>query len=372
LKPKFLINCIPLLTPLTGIGRYTYEISKYLKDENYFEMNYFYGYYSNQFIDDVTNNNVKNLNILISKVPSLKKMFRKIVYTFGRYYSPSYELYWQPNFIPIDGVKAKKVVTSVHDFSFILHREFHPKERIEYFDKYFFKNIYQSSVIITGSEFSKKEIMDRLTFKEDAIKVIYHGINHNIFKIYNDINLSFDIPKKFILSVGSIEPRKNLLGLLNAYNLLKNSIKAQYKLILVGFKGWDNTQVMELIDANKENIHYLGFISDEELAKVYNLAECFVFPSFYEGFGLPPLEAMACATPVVASNATSIPEICADAAIYCNPYDINDIKEKIELVLGDVALQKNMIQKGLKRVAEFTWEKSANEHLKVFKEVLQN
>ena len=372
MKPKILIDSISLLSSLTGIGRYTYEISKYLKDKDDLELNYFYGYYSNQFIDDVTSTNVKTLKSFISKAPLLKKVVRKIIYTIGKYYSPTYDLYWQPNFIPNDGIKAKYVVTSVHDFSFILHRDFHPKERIDYFDKYFFKNIYQSSMIITGSEYSKQEILERLDFKEDKIKVIYHGINHSIFKRYDEVNLNFEIPEKFILSVGSIEPRKNLLGLLNAYNLLHSDIKSEYKLVLVGFKGWGNSEIMELINTNQENIHYLGFITDEELAKVYNLASCFVFPSFYEGFGLPPLEAMACGTPVIASNSTSIPEVCADAATYCDPYDVNDIKVKIELLLSDVSLQNEMIQKGFKRAGEFTWEKSANQHLKVFKEVLQS
>jgi glycosyltransferase involved in cell wall biosynthesis len=202
--------------------------------------------------------------------------------------------------------------------------------------------------------------------------VIYHGINHSIFKIYDDLKLPFELPKKFIFSVGSIEPRKNLLGLLRAYNDLSEQTRFEYKLVLAGFKGWENKEIMELITKNKQNIHYLGFIDDSELAKVYNLASLFVFPSFYEGFGLPPLEAMACGTPVVSSNLTSMPEVCQDAAIYCDPYDIVDIKQKIELVLGDETIQKELINKGLKRASEFSWQKSAQSHLAVFKEVIES
>ncbi len=372
MKPKILVDSISLLSSLTGIGRYTYEICNNVKNKDDFEVNYFYGYYSDKFIDDMQKSNIKSLKSFISKVPLFKRVVRKIINITTKYYAPSYDLYWQPNFIPNDGIKANKIVTSVHDFSFILHRDFHPKERVDYFEKYFLKNIYNSDIIITGSQYSKEEILERLDFNEDKVKVIYHGINHSIFKLYDDRKVNFDIPKNFILSVGSIEPRKNLLGLLKAYNLFSDDMKLKYKLVLVGFKGWENIEIMDIVNKNKENICYLGFINDEELAKVYNLASCFIFPSFYEGFGLPPLEAMACGTPVVSSNLTSMPEVCLDAAIYCNPYDIYDIKDKIELVLNDTDLQNKLILKGLNRAGKFTWDKSAKEHMDLFKEVLKN
>ncbi len=370
MKPKILIDSIALLSPLTGIGRYTYEIAKEIHKVDHFNLNYYYGYYSKHLLETSKPNNLKTLKSIVSKSQILKKITRKIIAVSSKLFTPTYDLYWQPNFIPNNGIKAKRIVTSVHDFSFILHRDFHPKERIEYFDTYFYKNIVRSDMIITGSEYSKQEILQRLDFKEDKVKVIYHGIDHNLFKIYKNPRVEFEIPSKFILSVGSIEPRKNLLGLLKAYDILDEDLKKEYKLVLVGFKGWENKEIMNIVNDNKENIHYLGFVNDEELAKVYNLASLFVFPSFYEGFGLPPLEAMACGTPVVSSNLTSIPEVCVDAAMYCDPYDMEDIKNKIELVLSDENLQNGMIQKGIKRAKHFTWEKSAKEHMKVFEKVL--
>ena len=372
MKLKVLIDSISLLSPLTGIGRYTYEIAKYIKNNNNFETSYFYGYYSRKLIHPSDNKDIKNIKSLISKNRYMKKVARKIIITCGKIAAPKYDIYWQPNFIPNQAIKTNKVISSVHDFSFILHKDFHPKERIEYFEKYFFKNIIRSDAIITGSEFSKQEILERLNFEEKDIHVIYHGIEHNLFKIKNNLEVNFYLPEKFIFSVSSIEPRKNLLGLLTAYDLLEDNLKVRYKLVLAGFKGWENKEIMALIDKNKENIYYLGFISDNELVKVYNLATCFVFPSFYEGFGLPVLESMACGTPVICSNTTSLPEVGGDAVVYCNPYDINDIKNKIELVLNDENLQKEMIKKGLERAKLFSWEKSAFEHIKVFEEVLSN
>lgn len=372
MKPKLIVDSISLLSSLTGIGRYTYEISKYLKSQNEFELNFFYGYPSKKLLEPSDKSEVKNLKSVITKIPLVKKIARKLISTLSKLFTQTYDIYWQPNFIPTSGIKSRKIITSIHDFSAILYKGFHSKELIEHFENNFYKNIYRSDIIITGSIFTKKEILERLDFEEEQVKVVYHGIDHSLFKVYDDLSVSFKLPKNFILSVGSIEPRKNLLGLLKAYDSLDKDTKNEYKLVLAGFKGWENKEIMDIINSNKTNITYLGFISDIELAKVYNLASLFVYPSFYEGFGLPPLEAMACGTPVVCSDSSSLPEVGGDAVMYCDPYDINDIKVKIELVLSNEDLQKELITKGISRAKLFTWEKSAKEHLAIFEEVLES
>ena len=370
MKIKIIVDSISLLSALTGIGRYTNEVSNYLKEDSKFEASFFYGYHSKNLISKSKKSNVKNLKTLIVKNKLLKNIAREISNTMSKLFSPTYDIYWQPNFIPNLSIKSKYTVTSVHDFSFIIHNNFHTKEKIEYFQDKFFQNIYKSDMIITGSNFTKQEILERLNFTSERVKVIYHGIDHDLFKIYKDTSVSFELPSKFIFIVGSIEPRKNLIGLLKAYDSIDKKLKNEYKLVLAGFKGWENKEVMELINSNKEDIHYLGYISDIELAKTYNLASLFVYPSFYEGVGLPPLESMACGTPVICSSTTSLPEVGGDAVIYCDPYDIEDIKFQIELVLNDKVLQKDMIKNGLERVKQFTWEKSANKHMQVFEELI--
>lgn len=365
-EDKILVDSISLLFPLTGIGRYTYEVSKQLEEDNSLLIEYFYGYYSKKLIKPSSSKEIKGLKSFISKKPMIKKMVRKILLSYVHLFSKSYELYWQPNFIPNSGIKAKKIVTTVHDFSFILYRDFHPKERIEYFEKYFFNNLDRSDMIITGSEYTKREILKYTKFKEDKIVVIYHGIDHNLFKVYQKIELGFDLPSKFILSVGSIEPRKNLLRLLKAYQGLPLEIKDEYKLLLVGFSGWENSEIISLIKELEEYVQYLGFISDEELAQVYNLATLFVYPSLYEGFGLPVLEAMACGTAVVSSGLSSLPEVGGDAPLYCDPYSITDIQEKIVSTLADSSKRDSMVEKGLAQAQKFSWQKSAQEHKRVF------
>ncbi len=372
MKPKIVIDTLSLLSPLTGIGKYTYEVSNILKDNSNIDIDYFYGYYSKELIEPTTHQGVKNLKSLISRFPFIKKMARKALFISSRIFATNYDLYWQPNFIPNRGIKAKKIITTIHDFSFLIYRDFHSKEKLSYFDNNFLTNIYRSSMIITGSNYTKQEILDRLNFKEEKIRVIYHGIDHNLFKIYRDTQLDFRLPNKFILSVGSIEPRKNLIGLLKAYSLLDKSIKDEYKLILVGFKGWENSEIMELIEKNSKYIEYLGFITNRDLAKVYNLATCFIYPSFYEGFGLPVAEAMACGTPVISSNSSSLLEVGGDAVLYCNPYSIKDIKEKIERLILEQSLREKLIEKGLEQAKIFSWERSAKEHLELFKEVMDS
>jgi glycosyltransferase involved in cell wall biosynthesis len=376
MKIKILIDSVVLLSSLTGIGKYTNEVAKYLEKENDLDMNYFYGYYSKKRIKCGEMSQVKSLKAFLSNVSLLKKVSRKILIIISQVFATKYDLYWCPNFIPLASTKASKIVTTVHDLSFYIYPQWHPQERLDYINTYFLKNVQKSDWIITGSEFSKKEIVEYLGFDEEKITVIYHGVDQELYKVYDKNILKvtkkkLELADDFFLFVGSIEPRKNLLNLLKTYHILPDSIKKKYPLVLVGFKGWNNDDVMKEIEKEKNNIRYLGYLNDEELAHVYNLASLFIYPSLYEGFGIPPLEAMACGTAVISSDAASLPEVCDDAAIYINPNDYMDIAKKIELLVANQDKMNELISKGLKRVKNFTWEKSAKKHLKVFNKVMK-
>ena len=175
----------------------------------------------------------------------------------------------------------------------------------------------------------------------------------------------FNLPDNFLLFVGSIEPRKNLAILIEAYSMLDEEQQKSLPLILVGFKGWKNRHVMEMLNKHKPFIRYLGYVSEEDLSKIYNLATIFIYPSLYEGFGLPPLEALACGTPCIVSNVASLPEVCGNAVLYIDPLSSEDIKNKILLLAHNKDLRKELSQKSIAQASLFSWDKSAFEHAKV-------
>jgi len=352
---KLVVNTIPLLSELTGIGKYTYELSKRLLVLN---PTFYYGFYSKEL-----KLNMKKPES-IDKFPLLKKVLRKIL----KLRKKEFDVYFEPNFIPLENIKSKKTIVTIHDFSFRI-KEWHPKERYEYFKENFFKNINRADIILTPSHFIKDEVKEILGFED--VRVIYNGVDRDIFKRYDkkEVNCLRDKlgVDRFILFVGSIEPRKNLKSLLKAYNMLNKNEKKEFNLVLVGAEGWKNEEIKELIEKNRDYIKYAGYLSDLELAYAYNLADFFVYPSLYEGFGIPPIEAMACGCAVMVSNRASLPEVCGDGAYYCD-VEVESIYEGLKKMIYDEELKKDLREKGKNRAQFFDWDKSANKLIEIIKE----
>lgn len=374
---KILLDTLCLLSPLTGIGRYTYEISKRLEklSAHKYEIFFNYGYHSKDFYRAADQHKKKKLQSFIKKIPKLKSVVRKLYIFSTQFYQAQYDLYFQPNFIPNENIKSKKVICTVHDFSFFLYPEWHQQERVNYFNNHL-TSIKKADQIITGSDFTKQEIVRFMKIPQDKINVIYHGIDHSLYKSYaqnelEETKVKFNLPDIFLLFVGSIEPRKNLSALLKAYDLLTREQKYQTPLILVGFEGWENAQIMKEIGENREFVRYLGYITDKQLAHIYNLSTIFIYPSLYEGFGLPPLEAMACGTCVIVSNRASMPEICGDAALYIDPTDHQDINDKILRFLNSKTLREDFSKKGKIQSSLFSWDKAAFDHFVLFEQMLR-
>jgi glycosyltransferase involved in cell wall biosynthesis len=277
-------------------------------------------------------------------------------------------LFCPANISPIFIPKSKKLVVTIHDVAFLRY-----PESFSIFFRIYYKLIIpivikRAEIILTVSNYSKNEIEKYYPISKGKIKVIYLGYDKD-FKVFDKIK-----KKNQILFVGSINKRKNFIGVIKAFELL--NIK-DYNLLIVGnfstnfFLDENDKIVIEKAKKNP-NIVFKSNINNRELIQIYNESKLFLLPSFYEGFGLPVLESMACGTPVICSDSSSLPEVGLNAVIYCDAYDINNIKEKIELVLSDENLQKEMIKKGLELVKLFNWEKSAQEHIKIFEEVLKN
>lgn len=277
-------------------------------------------------------------------------------------------LFCPSNLAPIYVPRSKKLVVTIHDVAFLTY-----PESFSNFFRIYYKLVIpivlkMADKIITVSNYSKNEIEKYYPLSKGKIEVIYLGFDDS-FNIIDNIK-----KKNQILYVGSMNKRKNFIGVLKAFKLLN---KKNYRLLIVGnfftnFLINDDDKII-LEEAKKNpNIQFKSNINNTELIEVYNESKLFLFPSFYEGFGLPVLESMACGTPVICSDTSSLPEVGGEAVVYCDAYDINNIREKIELVLRDEALQKQMIKKGLNRVKNFSWEKSSKKHIEVFEKVLEN
>ncbi len=224
--------------------------------------------------------------------------------------------------------------------------------------------------ILTNTQMGVDDLSRYLHIRKDKFAGVHEGV-HKRFKIIDDtekkrVKEKYDLPEKFILYVGGLTPLKNFRRLALAFDTIAE--KNHYHLVVTGFKRFKFQQDLDTVESlsSKNKIKFCGFVPDEDLPGFYNLAEMFVFPSLYEGFGLPVLEAMACGCPIITSETGCTKEVTGDAAILIDPYDIHDIAEKIELLAVDKKLKNDLIAKGFERVKNFSWDKCAAETLNVF------
>ncbi len=232
--------------------------------------------------------------------------------------------------------------------------------------------IPMTDAIITVSNYSKEDIAKSLNYPLDKIFVtplaaedIYFPRNRSICRDF--VRKKYGIGDKFILYVGGFSPRKNIKGLIEAFSIIKDKLKEPYKLVILGKKGrsyYDYRDTAYNLGL-KDDVIFTGYVPVDELPLFYNAAHMFCYPSFYEGFGLPPLEAMACGTPTIASNVTSIPEVLGDDAVYINPQDINDISEKLLTLIEDKDFHLQMSFKGLRRSSMYSWKRTAVETIQI-------
>lgn len=235
----------------------------------------------------------------------------------------------------------------------------------------------KSAMIITISECSKRDIIRILHVPEEKIKVIYLAVDERFRPIKNKrilerVKAKYNVNRPFALYIGGFDYRKNVERLIRSFYLFSQQSTEDIQLVIGGALGSEMAlKLKQLISSLnlREKIILPGFIADADLPVIYNTAEFFIFPSLYEGFGLPVLEAMACGTPVICSNTSSLPEVAGDAAILVNPYDEEEIAQTMKRVLTDPDLREKMKRKGLERVKLFSWEQTAKETLKVYQQV---
>jgi glycosyltransferase involved in cell wall biosynthesis len=286
------------------------------------------------------------------------------------------DVFWSPhiNFTNLSP-KTKHVLT-IHDISFLHYPEFFSYRKNFWHRALALKKLAANcTAIVAVSENTRRDVIDLLNVPEEKVKTIYSGLNPSVplpgpeeEKVFFNRH---ELKSDFILYLGTIEPRKNIAGLIYAYNRLRDdNIKlVDVQLVLAGADGWRNHAIYRAWENSpyRRDIKFLGYVSDREKELLYRRAQVFVYPSYYEGFGLPPLEAMAHSLPVITSNVSSLPEVVGTAALSINPYDINAIAKALELVIINPDLKKSLIKAGKEQIKKFSWEKTAKEYLELFR-----
>jgi glycosyltransferase involved in cell wall biosynthesis len=287
------------------------------------------------------------------------------------------DLLHSPDFIPPFRANCRTVIT-VHDLAFLLYPQFLTRESARYYGQ-IDQAVRRADHIIADSESTRRDVLRLLGARPEKVSVVYLAAN----PLYRPVSLAqarawvqgrFGLTGEFILSVGTIEPRKNLPTLLRAYRQLLDAYKLDVTLAVAGQEGWLYAEIPRLVDELRlrDRVRFLGRVSDEDLLHLYNAAGVLAHPALYEGFGLPPLEAMSCGAPVVVSNTSSLPEVVGDAGLLVEPEDVDAWAVALWRVCTDDDLRDELSQKALARSRRFSWERTARHTLRIYERVVHD
>jgi glycosyltransferase involved in cell wall biosynthesis len=269
-----------------------------------------------------------------------------------------------------------RCVVTFHDMTFFLYPQLHTLSKRYFFRLFIHLSARRATALIADSESTRQDAIRLAGVPPHKITTVLLGVTED-FRPEPDparrqaIRQKYDLPPRFALFVGLMEPRKNLPTLLRAYARIAAQAP-DHRLVIVGRKGWMYTEALRLVESLGlgARVHFTGYVAQEDLPLVYNLADVFVYPSFYEGFGLPVLEAMACGTPVITTNVSSMPEIAGEAGVLLPPGDDRQLAQALLDLLRDPARRRQLSEAGLQRAAAFTWDRTAAETLTVYRQAL--
>lgn len=375
LRIKVVINAIPLLNIGTGIG--TYIQCTYAALENEFKHKIQASYFDGFRVSKHKPGGPSDLDRwssrvdLFWKLPAFPALALRIASHWQRELcfretAKGYDIYHEAAFFPFIPPRPAKTVFTLHDLSLIRFPEFHPKERVLFSRLFMRRRCAHVDQFLTDSHFVKREIQQYLGIDEDRIKVIPLAHDATIFhpRDYSDVEKTkrcYMLPDKYFITVGSGDPRKNM-------GIIPLALKAAHldiPLVVAGWAGWTKKSAQE------DHIISLGYVPNEDLATLYSGALALIYPSLYEGFGLPILEAMACGCPVICSRAASIPEVADDAALYLeDPKDCRQLGDLLRQITSDKLLYQQLSQLGIERASQFSWEKTAQQTFSAFEELI--
>jgi glycosyltransferase involved in cell wall biosynthesis len=284
------------------------------------------------------------------------------------------DIFHSPDFV-LPPVRRARTMLTVHDLSFIRYPQCADANLRAYLNQVVPRSVQRADLVLADSQSTKDDLVELLSVEPNKIEVIYPGVEERFRPIEDQAHLEevrkrYSLPPRFVLGLGTLQPRKNFIHLIEAFADLRFAI-CDLHLVIAGGKGWLYEEIFATVErlGLEEQVVFPGFVADEHLPALYNLADLFVFPSLYEGFGLPPLEALACGTPVITSDASSLPEVMGQAGLMVKATDVDGLAEAMQRVLEDDALREGMIARGLEQARKFTWQKAASRLLNLYEKL---
>ncbi len=375
-----MVNAQPMAGLLTGIARYLRNLYGAMARFNEIDIGYFNGHAAMDTMPPLS-----HAGRWQSTAAAARHIPEPVVFALRVAQRMKYEhalrqaaacpvngstLYHETAFSPAK-MDTIPTVFSIYDLSLRRYRKTHPKERVWMFEYFIKRRLNHADHILTISEFIRREIMDEFNLPGNRVTAVPLAPDHQFgpcdSREVAAVKLKYGLPESYLLFVSSLEPRKNIDLLIQALAIAKTDIP----LVLVGWQGWGEKQWLDHIrgGALKNRIHVTGHMPDTDLKAVYNGARALVYPSIYEGFGLPIVEAMACKCPVICSNVASMPEVAGDAALLIDPTREDDLADALDRLVQDSQLNAELKEKGAQRAAQFTWERTARHTLDLFKSV---
>lgn len=369
------LNGAALLSPLTGIGQYTKNLAENLIASGEVDLNIFYLARWSKEVRTEPFLSLGPIKTFIKKVVPHPYLVSRALQGW-KFHSGAHDrrvsVYHEPNFLPLRF--AGPTVVSIHDLSWIRYPETHPKERVAIMNRILPLALERVQHVITDSEAIRREVISEFRVSADRVTTTLLA-PRNMFRPRDEATCAATLSKhnlqqrSYFLVVGTLEPRKNVETAVRAHAGLPEAIRRRFPLVLVGMRGWLTSRLEGELKAPVERaeVRPLGFVTDDQLADLYSGATALIYPSLYEGFGLPPLEAMACGTPVITSNVSSLPEVAGTAAVMHDPMDTDALRNAMKRFIEDREFWLQSAAASLKQAALFSWERCAKETIAVYR-----
>lgn len=372
---KVAFNASALLWPLTGVGQYAFHLAQGLQKQQALELDFFYANRFSREIAHTPSAAAGKLRVWVRKwVPNayaIRMALEQRHFDKGARRG-SFDLYHEPNYLALrfDG----PTVITVHDLSWLSYPQTHPPERVRAMNRLFEPGLRGAARVITDSLFVKSEIVRVFGIDASLIDAIALGADPRFAPMGPDrtrgvLEQHGLLHGEYFLGVGTLEPRKNVQGTIDAHAALPPAVRARHPLVLAGMRGWRTSSLERRLEplVRSGQVRVLGYLERDDLAAVTAGALAAVYPSLYEGFGLPPLEAMACGVPAITSNASSLPEVVGDGGIMVDPLDIQALATAMESIALEPQLRATLSQKASGRALRFSWDRCAAETAAVYR-----